>query len=81
MPADKPTGKTVTHIVGGNYSNIFKIQKCSSWQARLVVDSGLPRLTPRMDNNISSMPIRFLLDPSGLFLLAKECTRPVPAFE
>ena len=36
MPADKPTGKIVTHIVGGNYSKIFKIQKCSSWQARLL---------------------------------------------
>lgn len=36
MIADKPTGKIVTHIVGGNYSKIFKIQKCSSWQARLL---------------------------------------------
>ena len=44
-------------------------------------DPGLPGFTPRMDNNISSMPIRFLSDPSGLFLLAKECTCPMPAFE
>lgn len=116
MIADKPTGKIVTHIVGGNYSKI-KIQKCSLWQARLLylsnfvcyyvlynkslllsllnqdvswlalklwqvhVDSGLPGFTPRMNNNISSMTIRFLSDPSGLFLLAKECTRPMPAFE